>query len=154
MKCLEKKTDRQIVLTGALHLSDYVTMVTKLLGDQGVFPKVVVDLDPKVVLEFVLSLCYYSSYDYWLLIMTQLLNGCCLHPFPQPEQAKLPQNEAKIAETVITKTKKLSAVDGGYTRLHDCKSMRNCHSITCIWALAITTNDPALHACKAHHAYC
>ena len=111
-------------------------------------------LDPKVVLEFVLSLYYYSSYDYWLLIMTQLLNVCCLRPFPPSEQAKLPETKLRSKKSVITNTKYLSAIDGGYARLHDCKSMRNSHSITCIFALAITADDPALHACKALHAYC
>ena len=44
LKCLREKTDRQIVLNGGLHLSDYVTKVMKRLSDQSV--------DPKVVLEF------------------------------------------------------------------------------------------------------
>ena len=44
LKCLRKKTNRQIVLNGGLHLSDYVTKVMKRLSDQSV--------DPKVVLEF------------------------------------------------------------------------------------------------------
>ena len=43
LRCLEKKTDRQIVLNGALHLSDYVTKVMKRLSHQGVFPKVVLE---------------------------------------------------------------------------------------------------------------
>ena len=47
MRCLEKKTNRQIVLNGALHLSDYVTKVMKRVSDQSV--------DPKVVLEFLFS---------------------------------------------------------------------------------------------------
>ena len=38
MRGLEKKTDRQTVLKGALHLSDYVTKVMKRLSDQGMFP--------------------------------------------------------------------------------------------------------------------
>ena len=62
MKCPQKKTYRQIVLNGELHLTDYVTKVMKRLSDQSV--------DPKVVLEFVSSLYYYSSYDYCLLTMT------------------------------------------------------------------------------------
>ena len=41
----------QIVLKGALHLTDYVTQVMKRLSDDSV--------DPKVVLEFVFSLYYY-----------------------------------------------------------------------------------------------
>ena len=44
MKYLQKKTNRQIVFNGGLHLSDYVTKVMKRLSDQSV--------DPKVVLEF------------------------------------------------------------------------------------------------------
>ena len=44
LKCLREKTNRQIVLNGGLHLSDYVTKVMKRLSDQSV--------DPKVVLEF------------------------------------------------------------------------------------------------------
>jgi len=44
LKCLQEKTNRQIVLKGALHLSDYVTKVMKRLSDHSV--------DPKVVLEF------------------------------------------------------------------------------------------------------
>jgi hypothetical protein len=47
MKCLQKKTKRQIVLNGALHLSDYVTKVMKRHSDQNV--------DPKVVLKLVFS---------------------------------------------------------------------------------------------------
>ena len=47
LRCLENKTNRQIVLHGALHLSDYVTQVMNRLSDQGV--------DPKVVLDFVFS---------------------------------------------------------------------------------------------------
>ena len=49
-------------------------MVTKWLGDQGVFPK--------VVIESVSSLDYYLSYDY------------CLHPFPPSKQANPPHIEA------------------------------------------------------------
>jgi len=45
------KPYNQIVLKGALHLTDYVTKVMKRLSDQSV--------DPKVMLEFVFSL-YYS----------------------------------------------------------------------------------------------
>ena len=51
MKCLQKKTNRQIVLNGASHLTDYVTKVMKRLSDQSV--------DPKVVLEFDFSVYYY-----------------------------------------------------------------------------------------------
>ena len=47
LKCLQKKTKRQIVLNGALHLSDYVTKVMKRHSDQSV--------DPKVVLKLVFS---------------------------------------------------------------------------------------------------
>ena len=42
---MRKRTNRQTVLNGAWHLSDYVTKVMKRLRDQSV--------DPKVVLEFV-----------------------------------------------------------------------------------------------------
>ena len=46
----------QIVLNGALHLTDYVTKMMNRLSDQSV--------DPKVVIEFVFSLYYYYySYD-------------------------------------------------------------------------------------------
>ena len=45
LRCLEKKTNKQMVLNNALLLSDYVTKVMKRLSDLGV--------DPKVVLEFV-----------------------------------------------------------------------------------------------------
>ena len=51
-----------MVLKGAVHLSDYVTKVVKKLIDQSV--------DPKTVLEFVISVCYHSSYDYCPLTMT------------------------------------------------------------------------------------
>ena len=44
LNCLQKKTNKQLVLNGALHHSDYVTKVMKRLSDQSV--------DPKVVLEF------------------------------------------------------------------------------------------------------
>ena len=44
--CIQNKTYDQIVLKGALHLTDYVTKVMEMLSDEGV--------DHKVVLEFVL----------------------------------------------------------------------------------------------------
>ena len=91
MKWLQTETNEQIVFKAAVHRTEYVTKVMKRLSDQSV--------DPKVVPEFVLSLYYYSSYDYCLLTITQLLNGCCLHPCPPSKQAKLPQNEAKTKET-------------------------------------------------------
>ena len=45
----EKKNYDQIVLKGALHLTDYVTKVMKRLSDQNISKR-----DPKVVLAFVL----------------------------------------------------------------------------------------------------
>ena len=91
LRCLAKKTERQIVINGALHCADYVTQVMNMLSDQGVFPK--------VVLESELSLHYCSSYDYGLMNILQLLNGCGLNPFPPSKEAKLLQNEAKTTET-------------------------------------------------------
>ena len=55
MKCLQKKTKRQIVLNGALHLSYYVTKVMKRHSDQSVAPK--------FVLEFVFQAERFKSWE-------------------------------------------------------------------------------------------
>ena len=92
LRCLAKKTERQIVINGALHFADYVTKVMNRLSDQGVFPQ--------VVLKSELSLHYCSSYVYGIMNLLQLLNGCGLNPFPPPKEATHLQNEAKNTETM------------------------------------------------------